>query len=305
MEQVSDLPDRDRRNTPVVRQSDRRSRDQKQVSESEDSPRHGERRARSRDSRKRERNPSRKRDLERRSRSPRRGSRGVSTGSRRHTSYGKVTTARRSKRVVNALDDSPSLHRSRRRRNSRGEGSNSPGAAGGSRRMAYRGRSRAGSSLQQLGRRPRPRDDKPLSEDRRQLESLDRASAGGVRLVEAEDRVSQDDERTRNRTLGEERDRRPGLLDEVQLRARAVLTKGCSYGSVGSHLTELMLSMPSPMGDFMRQYCSTQPPPAVRPYFDGRGDVLPTHPGAITTALDGIDPGTAWTDRVGFRRLRL
>lgn len=43
------------------------------------------------------------------------------------------------------------------------------------------------------------------------------------------------------------------------------------------------------MGDYLRQYCATQPPPAVRPYSERRGDVLPIHPGAISTELEEVD----------------
>ena len=117
-------------------------------------------------------------------------------------------------------------------------------------------------------------------------------STTGVQLTEADDwfekvleslGVSEEDvvvkkEPDQNRG-GAHRARR-----DRQSQVRAILTKTCSYGSVGRHLQELMLSLEGPMGDFMRLYCSTQPPPAVRPFLNRHGDVLPIHPESITTA---------------------
>ena len=45
-----------------------------------------------------------------------------------------------------------------------------------------------------------------------------------------------------------------------------------------------------PLGDFTRLFCSTQPPPAVRPSARRRGEVLPIPLEAITTELEGVDP---------------
>eukprot|EP00435_Cladocopium_sp_Y103_P023558 s3031_g5.t1 len=74
-----------------------------------------------------------------------------------------------------------------------------------------------------------------------------------------------------------------------QTRARSILSKPVSYGSVGGHVSDLILTLDGPLGEFTRLYCSTQPPPAVRPFETWRGDVLPIYPGAVTNELEGID----------------
>ena len=69
----------------------------------------------------------------------------------------------------------------------------------------------------------------------------------------------------------------PYSIERWQSQVRGLLTKQVSYGSVGRHLLDLILTMDGPMGDFARRYASTQPPPASRPTRQRRGDVLPIH----------------------------
>ena len=81
----------------------------------------------------------------------------------------------------------------------------------------------------------------------------------------------------------------PYSIERWQSQVRGLLTKQVSYGSVGRHLLDLILTMDGPMGDFSRRYASTQPPPASRPTRQRRGDVLPIHPSAVKTGLRGVN----------------
>ena len=113
-------------------------------------------------------------------------------------------------------------------------------------------------------------------------------------LVEAKDWATQvldgiGDSETECWDPGLRVENRSGCAD-WRAQARAILTKGSSLGSVGSHLADLMLASVGPLGDFTRLFCSTQPPPAVRPSARRRGEVLPIPLEAITTELEGVDP---------------
>ena len=80
-------------------------------------------------------------------------------------------------------------------------------------------------------------------------------------------------------------------LDPVAWRKEvlSILTNQTSYGSVGARLVELITQVDSSLGNFVRAYSSTQPPPASRPCYERKGDVLPLHPSSITTDLEGVD----------------
>eukprot|EP00435_Cladocopium_sp_Y103_P033001 s3520_g8.t1 len=183
--------------------------------------------------------------------------------------------------------------RSRRRRRAVRERSNETGRE--SRSPQNRGRSRTSSRRRRASQRPRPAVDLLPSMSGERESSQEMGSRSHLRLVEAEDWISRD-----LAAIGTSEDEAPWdtltsavvvtePFAEMRSRAKAILTKGYSYGRVGGELAELLLSLTSPMGDFLRQYCSTQPPQAVRPYSRRRGEVLPIHPSAITVELEGIN----------------
>ena len=88
---------------------------------------------------------------------------------------------------------------------------------------------------------------------------------------------SDEEERANLRPKSEDGKIQPYSIERWQSQVRGLLTKQVSYGSVGRHLLDLILTMDGPMGDFARRYASTQPPPASRPTRQRRGDVLPIH----------------------------
>eukprot|EP00435_Cladocopium_sp_Y103_P047649 s3307_g14.t1 len=243
--------------------------------------------------------PSPRRESSRRRRRRSRSDQGECASSSRRISYGKESTEETRKRRTSREESSPRPPSSRHGELKRAKTEHARVERRELHQPGHRGRSRADSRSQRPSRRLRPSVDLSPGERRDRDSRIEEEIRGGVRLVEAEDWVghvlgamgTSDDEvvAQHHHHQGQDADFEPEPLPELQARARAVLSKGCSYGSVGGHLTELMLTLESPMGDFMRRYCSTQPPPAVRPYSERRGDVLPIHPGAVTTALEGVN----------------
>eukprot|EP00435_Cladocopium_sp_Y103_P030719 s1014_g7.t1 len=162
-------------------------------------------------------------------------------------------------------------------------------------RSYHRPRSLERSPL--VRRRPRPRVDLVGQDDVHGTASSEHGSPSGVRLTAAADdwvgRLLEglggsDEDHEAVNPSSEQSGRGRQTWAVWRSQARAILSQSCSYGSVGGRLQELMLSMDGPMGDFMRLFCSTQPLPAVWPRVSRRGDVLPIHPEAITTALEGV-----------------
>ena len=63
-----------------------------------------------------------------------------------------------------------------------------------------------------------------------------------------------------------------------------------TFTDLGRHLLELMSTMPTPLGNFVRSYCLTAQPSTLGEdsKSDGHGDLLPIPMWRVTTAIDGI-----------------
>ena len=98
-----------------------------------------------------------------------------------------------------------------------------------------------------------------------------------------------DEDQASRRNIKTEKGSDDGIpVDKWQARAKAPLTQQVSYGSLGDHIEGLLRTMSSPMGDFVRRFCSTQPLPAAEPYAERKGDVLPIHPEGLSLTLPGV-----------------
>jgi hypothetical protein len=118
-----------------------------------------------------------------------------------------------------------------------------------------------------------------------------------VRLQEAEDWAkeeldgigeSDDEGQIHLKPKAESGRMEPYSIERWQGQVKRMLTQQISYGSVGRHLLDLILTMDGAMGEFARRYASTQPPPTARSTTERRGDVLPIHPSSVSTALKGV-----------------
>jgi hypothetical protein len=96
-----------------------------------------------------------------------------------------------------------------------------------------------------------------------------------VRLQEAEDWAkeeldgigeSDDDGQIHLKPKAESGRMEPYSIERWQGQVKRMLTQQISYGSVGRHLLDLILTMDGAMGEFARRYASTQPPPRGQPW---------------------------------------
>ena len=71
-----------------------------------------------------------------------------------------------------------------------------------------------------------------------------------------------------------------------------------SFEDLGLDLCDLMASLPSALGSFIREYCfkpTTRPPPGAPPPYDRKGDLLPIAPWQISTKIPGVtDNNLCW-----------
>ena len=98
-----------------------------------------------------------------------------------------------------------------------------------------------------------------------------------------------DDDEVRPRRVKAEDPNMEGIpLEKWLQRAKAPLSQQVTYGSLGEHLVGLLKTLDSPLRDFVRKFCSTQPHPAAEPFAERKGDVLPIFPGSLTQDMPGV-----------------
>ena len=100
--------------------------------------------------------------------------------------------------------------------------------------------------------------------------------------------ASEDEAEPAPRASAEKGRDKPRSLEDWQAVAKSILSRQSSYGSVGRHLVDLLLTMDGPLGKFCRLYAHTQPHPASRPPAERRGDLLPIAPSSIDVTLKGV-----------------
>ena len=85
-----------------------------------------------------------------------------------------------------------------------------------------------------------------------------------------------DDDEVRPRRVKAEDPNMEGIpLEKWLQRAKAPLSQQVTYGSLGEHLVGLLKTLDSPLRDFVRKFCSTQPHPAAEPFAERKGDCPP------------------------------
>lgn len=71
-----------------------------------------------------------------------------------------------------------------------------------------------------------------------------------------------------------------------------------NFEDLGLDLCDLLASLPSALGRFVREYCfkpTTRPPPGAPPPYDRKGDLLPIAPWLISTKIPGVtDNNLCW-----------
>eukprot|EP00435_Cladocopium_sp_Y103_P024511 s1749_g6.t1 len=81
---------------------------------------------------------------------------------------------------------------------------------------------------------------------------------------------------------------KPVPRSETITMVKNIIGNQTSYASLGLKLIEVLETVDSPFGRFIREYSSSQPTPALRPPHDQRGDLLPIAPESITVEIKNV-----------------
>lgn len=78
-----------------------------------------------------------------------------------------------------------------------------------------------------------------------------------------------------------------GTLSEWSDQVKEVFKTGCTFGR---HMVDLVKTLPTPLGNFVRSCCAAQPPTSGGGGATTHGDLLPIPPWGIDTGIVGITP---------------
>lgn len=87
-------------------------------------------------------------------------------------------------------------------------------------------------------------------------------------------------------------------LQEWAKKVGTAFRNDASFEDLGLDLCDLLASLPSALGSFVREFCfkpSTRPPPGVLPPYDRKGDLLPIAPWLVSDKIPGVtDNNLCW-----------
>ena len=81
-------------------------------------------------------------------------------------------------------------------------------------------------------------------------------------------------------------------IREWSLMVRELYKQSPTFEDLGKHLYALMLMSPTPLGNFVRSYCTAaQPPIVLSPKRGTSSNLLPIPPWSVTTDIPGVTEG--------------